>query len=122
MRDFTGTSDLILGSKHSLSSDRNTRHWRTVQTHVIMLGYGWEEYMIHSPTSLRKSIYSVLDSVLETGIPAIVERNGKRLKIVPEQPVGKLDRLEPHACVIGDSDDLAGVHWANLWTEEPELR
>ena len=78
--------------------------------------------MIHTPTSLRKSIYSVLDSVLETGIPAIVERNGKRLKIVPELPVGKLDRLEPHACVIGESDDLVEMHWANLWTEEPELR
>lgn len=87
-----------------------------------MLGYWWEKQMIHTPTSLRKSIYSVLDSVLETGIPAIVERNGKRLKIVPEQPIGRLDKLEPHSCVVGDSNNLADMHWANLWTEEPELR
>jgi len=71
--------------------------------------------MIYTATTLRKSIYSVLDSVLDSGIPAIIIRNGKRLKIVPEEPVGRLNRLVPHNIVQGNSEDLADIHWDEAW-------
>ena len=70
--------------------------------------------MIYTATALRKNIYAVLDSVLESGIPIEIERNGKRLKIVPEKRVGRLERLEPHRIVAGDSDDLPGMRWDNI--------
>ena len=36
-----------------------------------------------SATKLRRNLYDILDSVLDTGIPVEVERNGRRLRIVP---------------------------------------
>lgn len=67
--------------------------------------------MIYTATTLRKTIYSVLDSVLDSGIPAVIIRNGKRLKIVPEELVGRLNRLVSHNIVRGNSEDLADIHW-----------
>jgi len=77
--------------------------------------------MIYTPTTLRKSIYAVLDQVLETGVPAIIERDGKRLKIVPDQSIGRLERLVSHDCITGNIDDLPDVHFASSWSQEPEL-
>ncbi len=72
--------------------------------------------MIYTATTLRKSIYSVLDSVLVSGIPAVIVRNGKRLRIVPEEPVGRLERLVPHRIVQGNSEDLVDLKWDGAWT------
>lgn len=77
--------------------------------------------MIYTATSLRKNIYTLLDSVLESGIPLEIERNGKRLKIVPEENVGRLDRLEPHNILKGNADDLPDVHWENSWNKGRDL-
>ena len=63
--------------------------------------------MIYTATTLKKSIYSVLDSVLDSGIPAV---------IVPEEPVGRLDRLVPHQIVQGNSEDLVDLNWDGAWT------
>jgi Ni,Fe-hydrogenase III large subunit len=71
--------------------------------------------MIYSATALRKDIYSVLDSILETGIPIEVERKGKRLRIIPEERVGRLERLESHQVVAGDSGELPDLHWDDTW-------
>ncbi len=62
----------------------------------------------------EQSYYAILDSVLETGIPVIIERNGRKLKIVPEKPGSKLDSLVSRNCVIGDSEDLPDLHWDHL--------
>ena len=51
--------------------------------------------MIYTPTVLRKNIYAVLDEVLETGNPVEIERKGRRLRIVPDKGISRLDRLEP---------------------------
>jgi len=72
--------------------------------------------MIYTATTLRKSIYTVLDSVLESGIPAVIERNGKRLKIIPEESAGRLERLVPHRIVQGNSEDLVDLNWDGAWT------
>ena len=65
--------------------------------------------MVYTATTLRKSIYSVLDSVLESGIPAVIVRNGKKLKIVPEERISRLNRLTPHTIVHGSSEDLVDM-------------
>ena len=71
---------------------------------------------MYTATSLRKNIYAVLDSVLESGIPAEIERHGKRLRIVPGESAGRLDRLEEHSIVNGPSEELADLHWDDAWT------
>ncbi|MGQ0845284.1 MAG: type II toxin-antitoxin system Phd/YefM family antitoxin [Sporichthyaceae bacterium] len=69
-----------------------------------------------SPSELRANIYRLLDEVLETGIPLEVERNGRRLRIVPDEPPSKLARLVPHpGAVLGDPEDLAGLDWSDSW-------
>jgi hypothetical protein len=77
--------------------------------------------MVYSATKLRQNLYNILDRILETGIPAEIERKGKRLRIVPENPVSKLDRLEPHDTINGDPDSILDLRWDTYWQREPEL-
>ena len=58
-------------------------------------------------TALRARLYEVVDQVLETGVPQIIERRGKRLKIILDEPRDKFDNLTPHQAIVGDPDDLS---------------
>jgi Antitoxin Phd_YefM, type II toxin-antitoxin system len=72
--------------------------------------------MTFKPSQLRENIYRILDQVLETGIPVEIERNGRTLKIVPVEPVSKLDRLEPHDdYLLCAPDDLVHLDWSTAW-------
>ena len=42
--------------------------------------------MILTASKLREDIYRVLDHVLATGEPVEIERNGRRLRIVADEP------------------------------------
>ena len=69
-----------------------------------------------TPTELRRSIYKLLDEVLDSKVPLEVERKGKRLIIVPAEAVSKFDRLEPHAdCIIGNLEDIVHIDWSKEW-------
>lgn len=57
-------------------------------------------------TALRKNLFNVIDHVLATGEPVEIERNGKRLLLVPEQGAGKLARLKTRELVVGDAATL----------------
>ena len=72
--------------------------------------------MKYSATELRKNIYSVLDSVLDTGNPVEIVRHGKSLRLVAGDSVSRLDRLEPHETVIGSPEGLEDIHWDGSWT------
>lgn len=74
--------------------------------------------MVVTASSLRQDIYRILDGVLETGEPVIIERGGRRLRIVAEEPLSRLDRLvrRPDA-VSGDSGGLAEIDWSQEWSE-----
>ena len=74
--------------------------------------------MVYTATSLRKNIYTVLDHVLESGIPVEIERNGKRLKIVSEESISRLDRLEPHNIEVAGNTPLEDIHWDEFWNSE----
>ena len=72
--------------------------------------------MILKPTELRRDLYRILDRVLATGVPAEIDRDGKRLKIVPGEPTGRLASLPAHEGVIhGDPVDLAEIDWSSEW-------
>ena len=70
-----------------------------------------------SASELRQNIYSILDEVLESGVPIEVERKGKVLRIFPEKPKPKLSRLRKRNCIVGDPEDLVSVNWLEHWSE-----
>ena len=73
-------------------------------------------------STLRQNVYRLLDDVLLTGVPLEIERNGRILRIVPDAPSGRLDRLVPHPeFVVGRLDALAAAGWDAVWDAEPEL-
>ena len=69
-------------------------------------------------SKLRENVYQILDEAIATGVPVEVVRKGKVLKIVPDKPVSKLDRLKKRKNVfVGDVEDIIGMDWSKEWTE-----
>ena len=66
-------------------------------------------------SKLRENIYRILDQVLETGVPVEIERRGKVLKIVCEEPPSKLARLVPRDYLRGSPEDLVHLDWSDEW-------
>lgn len=72
--------------------------------------------MILTASKLRENIYRVLDQVLETGEPAEIERNGRRLRIVADDQPSRLDRLVRRPDTVkGDSEDFVHLDWSGEW-------
>jgi len=73
-------------------------------------------------SALRQDIYRILDRVLETGEVVEIERKGKLLRILPADPVRRLERLTKHPeYVVGDPEDFIHIDWSEEWSGEPEL-
>jgi antitoxin (DNA-binding transcriptional repressor) of toxin-antitoxin stability system len=72
--------------------------------------------MTMTASALRRDIYRILDRVLDTGEPVIIERNGRRVRISADVVPSRLDALvrRPEV-VIGDSDDFVEVDWSDEW-------
>lgn len=71
-------------------------------------------------SELRANIYRLLDEVLETGVPLQIERKGRTLRIIADEPVSKLARLAPHPdYLVGDPEDLVDVEWSGSWEPGP---
>ncbi len=66
-------------------------------------------------TKLRQNLYQLLDSILETGKPLEVERNGQILRIAPAKAGSKFDLLEEHQALRGQPEDLLNLDWSSLW-------
>ena len=66
-------------------------------------------------SSLRENIYRILDQVLETGVPVEIERHGKLLRIVSEEPRSKLDSLKARPYLLADPEDLVHLDWSGEW-------
>jgi len=65
-----------------------------------------------TPTELRANIYNLLDEILKTGLPLEIKKGGKKLRIIPVEPVDKVNTLIPRPDVIqGDPNDLVDLHW-----------
>lgn len=63
-------------------------------------------------TELRSNIYNLLEEVLETGIPLEINKGGRKLRIVPAEPVDKFADLvhKPHV-INGDPEALVHIEW-----------
>jgi len=68
-----------------------------------------------TPSKLRENLYTILDQVLETGIPVEIRRRGKVLKIVPAEPRSKLANLERRPYLRTDPEALIHVDWSSEW-------
>lgn len=69
-------------------------------------------------SALRRDIYRVLDRVIETGEPVIIERKGQRIRISAEEAPSRLDSLVRRTeVVVGDSNDFVHLDWSSEWTE-----
>jgi hypothetical protein len=67
-------------------------------------------------SKLRENVYALLDEVIATGQPLEIERNGRRLRIVVDEPPSKLSRLVQHPeAVVGDPGDLVELEWSSEW-------
>jgi hypothetical protein len=77
---------------------------------------------ILSLTALRKRLFEVVDRVLATGTPAVVERNGRRVLLVPEDRIGsRLSRLRRRNGIVGDPETLVEQK-VGKWDEARNLR
>jgi hypothetical protein len=74
-----------------------------------------------SATKLRESLYAVLDQVLKTGVPAIIERKGKRIRIVADIAPSRLERLERHDAIVGDAEEIVHLDWSSNWNGDKVL-
>lgn len=72
--------------------------------------------MSMSPSQLRQDLYRVLDEVLATGIPVVIQRKGRTLRIVADEPASRLCRLVSRPEVVsGDPEDLVHLDWSAEW-------
>ena len=69
-------------------------------------------------SALRRDIYRILDRVIETGEPVVIERRGRRIRITAEEAPSRLDALVRRPdVVVGDSNDFVHLDWSSEWTE-----
>ncbi len=73
-----------------------------------------------SLTALRNNLFKIVDQVIQTGNPVLLERKGQKLKIVLEDKKSKLENLKSHNCITGDPDDLVHVK-VGEWHETNHL-
>lgn len=72
--------------------------------------------MTVTASKLRQDIYRILDRVLETGIPVEIERRGRILRIVPDQPRDKLSGLKRRDDYLRcDPEELVQLDWSHEW-------
>jgi antitoxin (DNA-binding transcriptional repressor) of toxin-antitoxin stability system len=71
-------------------------------------------------SKLRENVYRILDEAIETGVPVEVVRKGVILRIVPEKPLSRMDKLAllpKRDNFVGDVDDILGMDWSVYWSE-----
>lgn len=74
--------------------------------------------MIATASTLRKNIYRLLDQVADGGEPLLINRKGRLLKVVREEPPSKLSRLTRHDCIPGDPENLVHLDWSAEWKHD----
>jgi prevent-host-death family protein len=79
-----------------------------------------------SITELRNDIYSIVDSVIETGVPVIINRKGKQAKIIvtEESKPSRLASLETHYSINCTDEELleSTFDMETEWDEPNKLK
>ncbi len=66
---------------------------------------------------LRQDIYRILDSVIETGVPIEIERQGRILRIVPPGESSRTAALTRREYLNTEPEDLVHLDWSAEWRE-----
>jgi hypothetical protein len=71
-------------------------------------------------TALRADLYRILERILETGVPVVVELRGRKVEIRPTAPPGKgkLARLVSRPNVLADDGSVSAFDekaWTKKW-------
>ena len=73
-------------------------------------------------TSLRNNLCGIVDKVIETGIPIEIERNGRKIFLVPDEPMKtRLSNLKERDWVVGDPNELLHIAGMTEWNEPNNL-
>jgi antitoxin (DNA-binding transcriptional repressor) of toxin-antitoxin stability system len=72
--------------------------------------------MAITASRLRDNVYKILDEVLDTGTPVEIARRGQRLRIVPVEGKGRLERLirRPRYLKV-DPESIVHLDWSDQW-------
>ena len=71
-------------------------------------------------SALRANLFQIADAALQSGEPVPLERNGRRLWLVPERCESRIDRLPVLDIIVGNPDDLATLN-VSEWNESRNL-
>jgi hypothetical protein len=71
--------------------------------------------MALSASALRQNIYRILDHILETGVPLDIERNKRRLRIVPVEKRRKLGNLKKRDLIKCAPEEVVHMDWSKEW-------
>jgi len=71
--------------------------------------------MAISISSLRQNIYKLLDRVLEDGTPLEIDRNGKKLIIMPAPDRDRMKKLRQRKVMKCDPEELVHLDWSEEW-------
>lgn len=66
-------------------------------------------------SQLRSQIFKVFDGLLKTGDTLTIIRNGRRLKIVPEDRGSRLQKLKKRSGLKVPAAELPGISWDGEW-------
>lgn len=71
--------------------------------------------MAISISTLRQNIYKLMDQVLEDGTPLVIERNGKKLIIMPAPDQDSTKKLRKREIMKCDPEELVHLDWSEEW-------
>jgi len=74
--------------------------------------------MAITASTLRANIYRLIDEALETGVPVEVVRNGRMLKLIPEDPPSKLANLKKRSVMNCEPEELVHINWEKHWKSD----
>ncbi len=70
-------------------------------------------------TELRRNVYQILDTVLNSGTPQEILRNGQKLLIVPAGPKRRRFEEAPKRQILTCSfDELVATSWEGSWNPD----
>jgi antitoxin (DNA-binding transcriptional repressor) of toxin-antitoxin stability system len=72
-------------------------------------------------TVLRRNLFRVVDQVLATGVPVAVDRHGKTVLLLPQDPPSRLARLPRRKLIRGDVASLPDTK-VGTWREPRNLK
>jgi hypothetical protein len=83
---------------------------------AVRTGLRDNTYMSITVTELRANLYRLIDEVIETGTPLVVERKGHKVVIERSPVESKLANLVSRPDFIkGDPEDLVHLDWIGEW-------